>query len=281
MNLLKGVFQNKQTKMKTKDFVVETSSWTNPTCPYKKYCEINEPTRWTIRVVSSVAVNVILSDMIINAPFEIRVVSENSFTEVLFNSLIINSNTTTSHKFLSVVVDNIAIVQFTNCTCKSQIFTSPEIFPTFVRVENLSPPSFKTELYFQFSSFSTRNHIDAIHCLQFTKVAIVSCTFVSSLHFSRISVVGISNSYFQNIFSKIEYVVFLEEPEFYPLFTPRMSLSYCYFGLASTEGPFINVPNNVPTTGTYITLVNVQNATSTYDLLPSSFITDKPRDKPR
>ena len=264
--------------MKTKNFLVETLTWTNPTCPNKLYYEINKPTRWNIRVVASdAAVNVILSNIIMNAPFEIYVVSENSFTEVLLNSLIINSNTTTSDKFFSLIVDNIAIVQFTNCTCKSQIVTSPEKYPTFVRVENLSPPHVNTELYFQFSSFSTQNHVDALHCLQFTKVAIVNCTFVSSLLFSRISVVGISNSYFQNIFSKIKYVIILEDPEFYPRFTPRLSLAYCYFGLATTDEAFINVPSNVPTTGTYITLVNFQNITNTYDLLPASFVTNDPR----
>lgn len=178
---------------------------------------------------------------------------------------------------MTLTVENVTIVQFVNCTFKSQIFTSSEKFPDFVRVENLSPPNVDSELYFQFSSISTSSHANALHCLQFTKVAILSCTFVSSLLFSRISVVGISNSYFQNIFSKIQYVVVLEEPAFYPRFTPRMSLAFCYFGLASSDQPFINVPENVPTTATFINLVNVDNVTSTYDVLPDSFVSSNPR----
>lgn len=263
--------------MKTKSFVVDTTLWTNPTCPNQKYYVVDKPTRWNIRVTSSAAANIIISDIIIGAPFEIEIVSENVYTEVLLSSLIINSDTATTDRFLSVTVDNVTIVQFVNCTFKSQIFTSSEKFPDFIRVENLSPPSVNTELYFQFSSVSTQNHIDALHCLQFTKVAILNCTFVSSLLFSRISVVGISNSYFQNIFTKVQYVIVLEEPVFYPRFTPRMTLSYCYFGLATKDTAFLNVPENIPTTGTYITLVDFQNETNVYDLLPASFVNTNPR----
>jgi hypothetical protein len=253
-----------------KNFIVDSSLWTSPVCKNEKYYTVTKPTRWNIYVSRPVPVTIYISNIIINAKFEIFIQAENTKTEVQCDSLTINRNIDTLNKFFSIIVTNISILEIKNCSFKSQSKNN-EKFDNFICIENQSL-EFPTEFYLQYSSISTSQHHYALKCLKLTKVAIISCNFVSSLVFSGISVVGISNSYFQNIFTANKNVIIMQDPEFNPIYAPRLALSYCYFGLANSEEPFIYVPSSIPISGTFITVVDIQNQTFPFLELPSTFI---------